>query len=530
MKNKVWLMTAALLLFTAGCGKTDLTEKEINGDEQKTIESQETEKTTEKDGNASGEKKSVTENENTESQENGESYTWEDVTLQFPKSWKDKYVVAEDENGFTVFQKASYEKEKGMGYLFGISKDTEWYPDAAGVSILGYTDDGIMYELTVPTDVSCDVEDETILNEYQEMMQQSDTIVKNAQIDAGNLHMDADQYIIPVSMIETLTADQLVNMSDNALWLARNEIYARHGRGFSNEYLQSYFNACSWYEKSEEADAFDESVLSQTEKDNLKVIQEAETAYEQEHPYPKEYKTGQNIMVDLNGDGSEEEIRYDVKESSDYSGYSCVLTINGTAYELCEYAAMVTPETKSFYVTDMDEYDDSLEIAVLDDGPSADYATYFYRYDGSALAFIGEVDGFPFKEQNGGINGFTGQNGINGTIRTDILETAYLNGYWWYDSNARKLEYMDGGMHQYKYFTPHRLYVDLPLWKAMDQNSEQVTVSSGQDVFFISSDAKEWIYVRAKDGTEGYIHVDGENVSNVGRPGTEVFSELNYFD
>ena len=57
MKNKVWLFTAALLLFTAGCGKTDLTEKEINGDEQKTIESQETEKTTEKDGNASGEKK-----------------------------------------------------------------------------------------------------------------------------------------------------------------------------------------------------------------------------------------------------------------------------------------------------------------------------------------------------------------------------------------------------------------------------------------------------------------------------------------
>ena len=86
-----------------------------------------------------------------------------------------------------------------MGYLFGISKDTEWYPDAAGVSILGYTDDGILYELTVPTDVNCDVEDETILNEYQEMMQQSDTIVKNAQIDAGNLHMDADQYIIPVA-------------------------------------------------------------------------------------------------------------------------------------------------------------------------------------------------------------------------------------------------------------------------------------------------------------------------------------------
>lgn len=60
-------------------------------------------------------------------------------------------------------------------------------------------------------------------------------------------------------------------------------------------------------------------------------------------------------------------------------------------------------------------------------------------------------------------------------------------------------------MHRYQYFTPHRLYVDLPLWEAMDQTSDQVTVSSGQDVFFISSDAKEWIYVRAKDGTKGYI-------------------------
>ncbi|HAT88630.1 MAG TPA: serine/threonine protein kinase [Roseburia sp.] len=530
MKNKVWLMTATLLLFTAGCGKTDLTESKINGDEQKTIESREMEETTEKDENASGEKKTVTENENTESQENGESYTWKDVTLQFPENWKDRYVIEEDENGFTVFQKASYEKGNGMGYLFGILKDTEWYPDAAGVSILGYTDDGALYELAVPTDVSCDVENETVLNEYQKMMQQSDAIVKNVKIDAGNLHMDADQYIIPVSMIMTLKTDQLVNMSDNDLWLARNEIYARHGRGFSNEYLQSYFDSCSWYEKSGEPDTFDESVLNQTEKDNLKVIQEAETAYADEHPYPKEYKTGQKIVADINGDGREEEIRYDVKESGDYAGYSCVLTIDGTAYELCEYAAMVTPETECFYITDIAEYDNPLEIAVLDDGPSADYVTYFYRYDGNTLEFVGEVGGFPFKEQNDGINGFTGQNGIFGTIRTDILETAYLDGYWWYDSDARKLEYMDDGVHKYQYFTPHKLYVDLPLWKSMDQTSDQVTVSAGQNVFFISSDAKEWIYVRAKDGTEGYIHVDGENVSNVGRPGTEVFSELNYFD
>lgn len=97
--------------------------------------------------------------------------------------------------------------------------------------------------------MSCDVENEDTLNEYQGMMQQSDTVVQNAVIDTQNLHKDADQYIIPVSMTQTISADSLINMSDNDLWLARNEIYARHGRGFTNEYLQSYFNACSWYEK-----------------------------------------------------------------------------------------------------------------------------------------------------------------------------------------------------------------------------------------------------------------------------------------
>ena len=281
MKNKVWLFTAALLLFTAGCGEPDMAQNKINSNEQKTAGISDTDETESEIDSSASEKMEAAE----------EKYIWKEITLQFPESWEDKYVILEDDTGFSVFQKKSYEKESGTGFLFGITKDTEWYPDAAGVSILGYTDDGVLYEVVRPTDVSCDVENEDTLNEYQGMMQQSDTVVQKAVIDTQNLHKDADQYIIPVSMTQTISADSLINMSDNDLWLARNEIYARHGRGFTNEYLQSYFNACSWYERTAETDAFDESVLSQTEKDNLKVIQEAEKTYADEHPYPKEYKT-----------------------------------------------------------------------------------------------------------------------------------------------------------------------------------------------------------------------------------------------
>ena len=74
MKNKVWLFTAALLLFTAGCGKTDLTEKEINGDEQKTAGISDTDETESEIDSSASEKMEAAE----------EKYIWKEITLQFP--------------------------------------------------------------------------------------------------------------------------------------------------------------------------------------------------------------------------------------------------------------------------------------------------------------------------------------------------------------------------------------------------------------------------------------------------------------
>ena len=36
-------------------------------------------------------------------------------------------------------------------------------------------------------------------------------------------------------------------MSTYDLWIARNEIFARHGRMFKDPDLQAYFNSKSWY-------------------------------------------------------------------------------------------------------------------------------------------------------------------------------------------------------------------------------------------------------------------------------------------
>lgn len=54
-------------------------------------------------------------------------------------------------------------------------------------------------------------------------------------------------YILPESNTRYLTTSDLKGLTKAQCRLARNEIYARHGRGFDDPELQAYFNGKSWY-------------------------------------------------------------------------------------------------------------------------------------------------------------------------------------------------------------------------------------------------------------------------------------------
>ena len=70
--------------------------------------------------------------------------------------------------------------------------------------------------------------------------------------------------------------DELMALSKEELRLARNEIYARHGRKFESEDLNAYFSAQPWYFSYLSADEFDDSVLNEYEKGNLDTIKAVE--------------------------------------------------------------------------------------------------------------------------------------------------------------------------------------------------------------------------------------------------------------
>ncbi len=79
-------------------------------------------------------------------------------------------------------------------------------------------------------------------------------------------------YILPDSSSRYLSAADLEDLSARELGLARNEIFARHGRQFDNAELAAYFESKDWYHGTIPSDQFDSDVLSAVEKANIELI------------------------------------------------------------------------------------------------------------------------------------------------------------------------------------------------------------------------------------------------------------------
>ena len=90
-----------------------------------------------------------------------------------------------------------------------------------------------------------------------------------------------DYYVLSDTSDRYYSYDELSSMSTYDLYLARNEIYARHGRMFNRSDLQDYFNSQSWYQPlytPSEFDAMgDENVLSDVELKNARLMREVES-------------------------------------------------------------------------------------------------------------------------------------------------------------------------------------------------------------------------------------------------------------
>ena len=83
-------------------------------------------------------------------------------------------------------------------------------------------------------------------------------------------------YILPQSSERELTGEELEGLSSRDLQLARNEIFARHGRRFVTDWIQEYFDSKSWYEPVYSADEFPDELITPVENHNIELIKSYE--------------------------------------------------------------------------------------------------------------------------------------------------------------------------------------------------------------------------------------------------------------
>lgn len=100
-----------------------------------------------------------------------------------------------------------------------------------------------------------------------------------------------EQYILSGSAEYEITESDLQGLTPEQLRIARNEIYARHGRRFLDEELNEWFYSKEWYQElpekysPEEFDSLSPNPLSKLERKNAAFISEYEKKLEEMTDY-----------------------------------------------------------------------------------------------------------------------------------------------------------------------------------------------------------------------------------------------------
>ncbi|MEK5464036.1 YARHG domain-containing protein [Paenibacillus sp. FSL R7-0210] len=202
-------------------------------------------------------------------------------------------------------------------------------------------------------------------------------------------------YTLKDSSNSVLSPEKIGSLDNHILELARNEIFARHGYVFKRKDLQDYFAAKPWYH----ADSTYKEHLNPTEKQNVALLHEYEAKYAAYKLEPAHINdvhlrgyTGDSgfkqkkMKVDLNGDGSEEEIQLIPPETE----------LGAFKLKVKDITMEVGSELLPYLdIVDLDIDDQYFEIALQMDS-QMDFlrSTSFYAYDGETLKQIGELPGF----------------------------------------------------------------------------------------------------------------------------------------
>lgn len=188
----------------------------------------------------------------------------------------------------------------------------------------------------------------------------------------------------------------------------------------------------------------------------------------------------QSLSADLDGDGQEETVEYSLISREGAPGSRCRLSIDGISVDksLAEQGFNAVNVHAECAAVDLDTTDGYIELAVPEDGQSADYYTNFIRFDGEAAVYLGRVPGLI------GDTGYfpvtvNGDGSVSASILSGVLQNwAFSADYVLTDSGLELVEqefYTDG---RYKTADKETL-MDLSAYDAPNDGAERHVIEAG---------------------------------------------------
>lgn len=223
----------------------------------------------------------------------------------------------------------------------------------------------------------------------------------------------------------------------------------------------------------------------------------------------------QKTTADLNGDGKKDAITFCGKEEE----LEFTVEVNDVRYT--SYASTLTG---LYTLTDLNKSDGLQEIAVSEEGPSADPRTYFLSYtkDGK-IALLGKIPGY------GEDITYHGDGALTTSMnRGSILHTWYYPKTFRLDGN-RLLQPVDEPL--YPMSTPVTLRQELKLVTTPNSTETAFTLKPGDKATLVASDDRAWCQLRTADGKEGWFEVeDFDLIKGTSWHSAEVFEGLSFAD
>jgi hypothetical protein len=249
---------------------------------------------------------------------------------------------------------------------------------------------------------------------------------------------------------------------------------------------------------------------------------------------PVHIPSGDPAVADLDGAGKSEIIEF-VLEPSDgpYPPVVSAFTINGKEYKdllLDEFPlALDFPWDDGFYLVDLDKDDGMLEIAILDEGPSSDSSTYYFRYVEGELTYLGDIPDFPGSKTCI----FNGDGTVTAQLRLNVLQTWWAPATWRLNELDRLQQESQTAYVPYEEWNKSALLEDLPLFLTKDQSSDTTIALKDSTITFVETDNIHWVKLKADGGVTGWFYLkDYSTVMVNGEPREtiEIFKDLLFAD